>query len=136
MPLIIQIENCRLLATGLTSLACAGASHDAQRERETDNMHSKKCVSQARQDTQANSQPTARAYKSGLTLTRAVMMSAGSRLRVDHHRTRSELLRTGTRIRDRRCAVHAGRLRSIDIEFVRARDADAVQPPAYGRHSV
>ena len=51
--------------------------------------------------------------------TGAVVVRAGLRLRMDHDGAGPELLRAGTGVRDRRGAVHAGRLRRVGVELVR-----------------
>ena len=59
----------------------------------------------------------------------AVMMRARLGLGMDDHRPGPELLRAGARMRDRRRAIHAGRLRGVGVELVARDDAHAVQPP-------
>src|SRR5207244_90558 len=62
-------------------------------------------------------------------LHRSVMVRAGLRLRMDHHRAGPELLGAGARVGDRRGAVHAGRLRRVDVELGAFDDAHAVELP-------
>src|SRR5216117_3751459 len=53
---------------------------------------------------------------------------------VDHHRPGPEFLRAGPSIRYRRSAVHARRLRRIDVEIVRVHHPHAVKLPfGFGR---
>ena len=51
---------------------------------------------------------------------------------MDHHRAGPELLGAGARVGDRRGAVHAGRLRRVDVELGAFDDAHAVELPLGG----
>jgi eukaryotic-like serine/threonine-protein kinase len=56
----------------------------------------------------------------------SVVMRPGLGIRMHHHRSRPQLLRTHPRVRDRFSARHAGRLRSIRIKLSAANNPEAV----------
>ena len=67
----------------------------------------------------APAHPRSAAHDVDHAFDRAVVMRAGLGLRMDHDRAGPELLGAGARMGDRRRAVHAGRLRRVDVELVR-----------------
>ena len=61
-----------------------------------------------------------------------VVMRAGPGIGMHNNRSRPEFLRADSGMRDGLGAVHAGRLRSVDVEFAAADDAQAVVLPVGG----